>query len=153
MTPKSWSTPCENMFFLFIFSFVFPFMLEKDGKTCFSAKNIISTSKRHAEHPFAGQNTQHSKDCKINIGFVLLVSSYCFIITKQIFTKWNFYKNGLKLDLQVWLVLIECVPGFLAQACLPTCRFHGRKTFKGSFHQRTLIKLETVTKEPLGYKR
>ena len=33
-------------------------MIEKDLKSCFSIKNLISTSERHAEHPFAGQNTQ-----------------------------------------------------------------------------------------------
>ena len=35
-------------------------MMAKDGKTCFSAQKIISTSKKHAEHPFAGQNTQQT---------------------------------------------------------------------------------------------
>ena len=33
-------------------------MMEKDGKTCFSVNNMISTSKLRAEHLFAGQNTQ-----------------------------------------------------------------------------------------------
>ena len=28
-------------------------------KNVFTQKEIISTSKRHAEHPFAGRNTQH----------------------------------------------------------------------------------------------
>ena len=27
-----------------------------DGKSCFSVRKSISTSKRHAEHPFAGRN-------------------------------------------------------------------------------------------------
>ena len=30
-----------------------------DGKSCLSVRNTISTSERHAEHPFAGRNTQH----------------------------------------------------------------------------------------------
>ena len=30
-----------------------------DGKSCFSVRKSILTSKRRAEHPFAGQNTQH----------------------------------------------------------------------------------------------
>ena len=29
-----------------------------DGNNCFSIRKSILTSKRHAEHPFAGQNTQ-----------------------------------------------------------------------------------------------
>ena len=32
---------------------------EIDGKVCFSVKIMISTSKRHVEHPFAGRNAQH----------------------------------------------------------------------------------------------
>ena len=31
-----------------------------DIKSCFSVKKLISTSQWHAEHPFAGQNTQHT---------------------------------------------------------------------------------------------
>ena len=30
-----------------------------DGKSCFSVRKFISTSEQCAEHPFAGQNTQH----------------------------------------------------------------------------------------------
>ena len=37
--------------------------MEKDEKSCFSdekrSQNMISTSKQRAEHPFAGQTTQH----------------------------------------------------------------------------------------------
>ena len=33
---------------------------EKRMYKLFSVKKFISTSKRHAEHPFAGQNTQQS---------------------------------------------------------------------------------------------
>ena len=40
--------------FLFsLFSFV------SEGKICFSVKKLISTSKRHVEHPLTGRNTQH----------------------------------------------------------------------------------------------
>ena len=40
-----------NLFFLFV--------MEKDRKTCLNAKKVISNREWHAEHPFAGQNTQH----------------------------------------------------------------------------------------------
>ena len=36
-------------------------MTEKDVKSCFSIKKLISISERRAEHPFAGRNTQHIK--------------------------------------------------------------------------------------------
>ena len=36
-------------------------MTKNEVKNCFSVKNLILTSKRHAEHPFANQNTQHLK--------------------------------------------------------------------------------------------
>ena len=35
------------------------FMTEKEATNCFSVKKLILTSKRHVEHSFAGQNTQH----------------------------------------------------------------------------------------------
>ena len=38
----------------------FLFLTEKDGKTCFSTEKFILTSKRCANHPFAGRNTQHT---------------------------------------------------------------------------------------------
>ena len=42
-------------------SFIFSlFCSVSDGKSCFSIKKFILTSKRHAEHLFAGQNTQHT---------------------------------------------------------------------------------------------
>ena len=34
-------------------------MTEKDVKSCFTIKKLISTSERRAEHLFAGRNTQH----------------------------------------------------------------------------------------------
>ena len=37
-------------------------MIEKDFKSCFSIKILISTSERHVEHQFAGQNTQQAVD-------------------------------------------------------------------------------------------
>ena len=33
-------------------------MTEKDVKSCFSVKKLISTSEQHAEHPLTGGNTQ-----------------------------------------------------------------------------------------------
>ena len=56
VTPKRWYTPFYDMFFCYFLHFP-PFSVY-DGKTCFSAKKIILTSKRHAKHPFAGRNTQ-----------------------------------------------------------------------------------------------
>ena len=38
-------------------------MTEIDGKSCFSVKKIILTSKPHAEHLFAGGNTQQARQC------------------------------------------------------------------------------------------
>ena len=38
--------------------FVF-FCSNSDGKSCLSIRKSISTSERHVEHLFAGQNTQH----------------------------------------------------------------------------------------------
>ena len=35
-------------------------MTEKDIKSCFSIKKLIFPRKWHAEHPLAGQNTQHT---------------------------------------------------------------------------------------------
>ena len=40
-------------------------MTEKYAISCFSVKKLISTSKRHGEHPFAGRNTQHSTQIKL----------------------------------------------------------------------------------------
>ena len=36
----------------------FPFMTEREGKTCFSAKKMIMLSEWRAEHAFVGRNTQ-----------------------------------------------------------------------------------------------
>ena len=40
-------------------------MTKKYAISCFSVKKLISTSKRHGEHPFAGRNTQHSTQIKL----------------------------------------------------------------------------------------
>ena len=62
--PSPWKIPPLHAFLL-CFSSFFTFVMEKwwkkIEKTRKSGKNIISTSKRHAEHPFAGQNTQQKK--------------------------------------------------------------------------------------------
>ena len=49
------------MFFvLFLrFPFFFPLVTERDEKLVFAQKQTISASEQCAEHPFAGQNTQH----------------------------------------------------------------------------------------------
>ena len=51
---------------LSFFSF-FLFCSISDGKCCFSVRKSILTSERHAEHPFAGQNTQHERTKKVKI--------------------------------------------------------------------------------------
>ena len=48
-------------------------MTEKDGKSCFVSKKMISTSKRHAEHPFAGQNTQQEPYSQSNLWNILKI--------------------------------------------------------------------------------
>ena len=52
--------------FLYIYTFDFyvcskSFIYLPFWKNCFTVKNMISTSKQHAEHPFAGRNTQHKE--------------------------------------------------------------------------------------------
>ena len=49
------------MFYMILSGFPLIFCLfcsVSDGKSCFSVRKSILTNKRHAEHPFAGQNTQ-----------------------------------------------------------------------------------------------
>ena len=41
-------------------------MTKKDVKSCYSIKKMNSTSERHVEHPFTGQNTQHTHSKKSN---------------------------------------------------------------------------------------
>ena len=53
ITPK-----CYFYALLTFFLSFFPLLMEKDKKLVFMQKQMISTSKRPAEHPFAGQNTQ-----------------------------------------------------------------------------------------------
>ena len=48
----------EICFFCYFLHHSIHLMTEKDIKSCFSIKKLILTSKRHAEHQFAGQNTQ-----------------------------------------------------------------------------------------------
>ena len=61
-------TPIVHVFCLILvlsfFSFFFSVSFRKIQKTYFSQKQMISTSKRHADHPFAGRNTQHMKESK-----------------------------------------------------------------------------------------
>ena len=72
-------------------------MTEKDGKSCFVSKKMISTSKRLAEHPFAGQNTQQEPYSQSNLWNILkilpnfeTIKNVC-IGLKQIFLWW--YSN------------------------------------------------------------
>ena len=50
-------------------------MIEKDLKSCFSIKKLISTSKQRAEHPLAGWNTQQK-----NFNYI----SNCSVTTKRL---------------------------------------------------------------------
>ena len=45
---------------------------KKYAKSCFSVKKLIRTSERHADHPFAGRNTQQLTNCQTNILAVIL---------------------------------------------------------------------------------
>ena len=51
--------PLYDMFFCYFLLHFIHFMTKKNVKNCFCVKKLISTSKWHAEHPFAGRNTQH----------------------------------------------------------------------------------------------
>ena len=53
--------------------------MEKNGKTCFNNKKMISTIEQHAEHPFAVQNTQHPVAVCGNPVEGPVVGSYCVI--------------------------------------------------------------------------
>ena len=54
-------------------SFLFSlFCSVSDGKSFFSVKKIISTSKWHVEHPYAGGNTQQKLKVKMLLEFTLL---------------------------------------------------------------------------------
>ena len=73
---------CQPVFYacflLFVaFSFLFsPFVKEKDGKTCFNTKRMISTSKGWSKYPFASQNTQHSSIMIVLTITVIVFDSY-----------------------------------------------------------------------------
>ena len=54
-SPNHWQTPLFECFVQLCLIF---FSSVSDGKICFSVKKLISTSKRHEEHPFAGPKTQ-----------------------------------------------------------------------------------------------
>ena len=65
-------------------------MMEKDGKNKAKHKKFISTSEQCAEHPFAGQNTQHREKREISVKGIFPVSLFqiflffcfmCFIYT------------------------------------------------------------------------
>ena len=50
----------NSMIFCYFLRNFIDFMTLKYPKSYFSIKKLISTSERHAEHPLAGQNTQHT---------------------------------------------------------------------------------------------
>ena len=54
--------------------------MEKDGKTCFNAEKMILTSKRHAKHPFTGQNTQQLYNFQYSTSFYILKPMLCSIV-------------------------------------------------------------------------
>ena len=61
LTEKRKESRTKTCFFV-IFGII---LTEKDIKSCFSIKKLIFTSKRCAEHPFAGKNTQQIKKDRI----------------------------------------------------------------------------------------
>ena len=89
---QKWGLKNMHVFLLFFaFSFLFAFVAEKDGKTCFNAKEMILTREWHAEHLFAGQNTQqslfypaqrykHFIELAICVGFVFMLLSKLYTI-------------------------------------------------------------------------
>ena len=54
-------------------------IIKIDRKSCFSIKKMISTSNRHAEHPFAGRNTQHLRAGQVARGPVC-VQTFCLVV-------------------------------------------------------------------------
>ena len=53
--------PFKNRYFLLFFALFCTFYDFKVRKKLFLCQKMIPTGKRHAEHPFAGWNTQHIK--------------------------------------------------------------------------------------------
>ena len=63
-TPKRWQNPFYKMFFFVFFVYFYIFwrnLMEKVVLASKKQKQMISASKRCAEHPFSGRNTQHIK--------------------------------------------------------------------------------------------
>ena len=58
----------RNHLFLLSKLHFFLFVTEKDEKKLvLTQKQMILTSKQHAEHPYAGQNTQHTQFGIVNV--------------------------------------------------------------------------------------
>ena len=57
----SWGKLCFFVIFCIILTEKDVILTEKNIKSCFSIKKFISTSERHAEHLFAGRNTQQER--------------------------------------------------------------------------------------------
>ena len=55
---ESRTKTCNKRDFLLFLHYFTHLMIEKDVKSCFNVKKLISTSERDVEHLFAGQNTQ-----------------------------------------------------------------------------------------------
>ena len=69
---------------------IFSIFNKKGWKNLFSAKKMIVTSERRAEHPFAGQNTQHWSHCPRNVfcfllHFLSILIKICHKIFKSVF--------------------------------------------------------------------
>ena len=80
------------------------FFTEKDGKSCFGTgkrweklflrQKHDLTRKQHAEHPFAGRNTQHS--CLVQGGLLLVESGLWFwnkVVKVEYYWKCNKFSN------------------------------------------------------------
>ena len=116
LTPKSWSTPEQNLHFCMILS-GFPLIFYllssvSDGKSCFSIRKSILTSARHAEHLFAGQNTQQIplsfipwrrnqqyKVSSLSVFVVVLGQVSQMIKLRQLMRKLLVYLNTLSLGI------------------------------------------------------
>ena len=95
--------------FLCAFAFFSFFFSVSDRKTCFSIKKLIQTSEQHAEHPFAGQNTQQST-VHIPAGEQLFNRTFSLVLgqndeprgfkenNKKFKKKLNFHNNFVKND-------------------------------------------------------
>ena len=92
-------------------------MTEKDGKSCFTIKKMISTSQWHAEHLYIGRNTQYMKYSRtffwINQGEI---NSFCK--EQKIFKCTQILLDEKKLNRFRVNSLFNLVPAILEYVCI-----------------------------------